>query len=141
MPCASIAAMRTLVSVISKPGASSGCLITAIAAGTAQWAWMSMVLTLLPLTATSRRRAWACPCGCDVATGAAALCIAQPVKAIPCAGLLGTRSPLKDMAISPLCFVGQGVSLQRLDRGVAPGGALVIAVASATMAPLFREPA
>src|SRR5216683_2288711 len=62
-----------------------------------------MVLTLLPLTTTSRRRAcaWPCPCGSELAV-AAALCIAQPVKAIPLAGLLGTRSPLKDIPVSPL---------------------------------------
>ena len=57
MPCASIAAMRVLVSSINRPGASSGWPITAIALGTQQWACTSIVLTRLPLTTTSRRRA------------------------------------------------------------------------------------
>src|ERR1700730_6850512 len=96
-----------------------------------------MVLTLLPLTTTSRRRAWPCPCGSELA--AAALCIAQPVKAITLAGALGTRSPLKDISLSPLCFVDRGASLQRLDRGVAPGGVLVIPAASTTMAASVPE--
>src|SRR5216683_5669663 len=99
-----------------------------------------MVLTLLPLTTTSRRRAcaWPCPCGSELAV-AAALCIAQPVKAIPLAGLLGTRSPLKDIPVSPAIFVGQGASLQRLDRGVAPGEALSSRSPRLRWRPLFRR--
>src|SRR5258708_38076791 len=98
-----------------------------------------MVLTLLPLTTTSRRRAWACPCGCELAASAAALCIAQPVKAIPPAGLLGTRSPLKAISIPPLCSSVRGASLQRLDRGVAPGGALSSRSPRLRWRPLFRR--
>src|SRR4029077_12071314 len=68
-----------------------------------------MVLTLLPLTTTSRRRGCACPCPCGSELAAAALCIAQPVKAIALAGVLGTRSPLKAIYI-PRCVssVGSG---------------------------------
>ena len=44
---------------ISRPGASSGWLISAVASGTQQWACTSMVLTRLPFTTTSRRRGWA----------------------------------------------------------------------------------
>ena len=102
MPCASMAAMRVLVSSISRPGASSGCLMRAIALGTQQWAWTSMVLTRLPLTTTSRRRGWACPCGCAGGLSpAAALSISQPVKAMAPGGALGTTFPVNDIAISP----------------------------------------
>ena len=90
MPWLSIAARRTLVSAISRPGASSGWSITAIAAGTQQWACTSTVLMRRPLTTTSRRRGpacaweWSCPWPCDDAPDAAAASnIAQPVKTMP----------------------------------------------------------
>src|SRR5471030_1245764 len=96
MPCASIAARRTEVSSIRRPGASSGCLITAIALGTQQWACTSIVLTRLPLTTTSRRRgcAWPCPpegppeCALECPPGPAAI-ISQPTN------------PMSDIRLSP----------------------------------------
>ena len=91
MPCASIAAMRVLVSCISRPGASSGWLITAAAAGTMQWACTSMVLTRLPLTTTSRRRVWGF--GVDET-----LAIAQGMNARP-ARVLVSRSPTTDISL------------------------------------------
>src|SRR5882757_4664703 len=103
MPCASIAAMRALVSVINKTGASSGCLITAIAAGTAQWACTSTVLTRLPLTTTSRRRGSSCPweCPCPPRSGAAAI-MAQPTKPMPPASEPLCRFPVMDTS-APRC--------------------------------------
>ena len=121
MPCASIAAMRVLVSCISNPGASSGWLITAAAAGTMQWACTSMVLTRLPLTTTSRRRDW----GCDVGFGAT-LEIAQGIKA-RAARVLVSRSPVMGISIALSCVVGQWARLLRpIARSAQPVGVLPV---------------
>lgn len=97
MPCASIAASRALVSAISSPGASSGWPISAAAAGTMQWAWMSMVLTRLPAITVSRRRG----CALGGGTGASAPAMAQGMKA-RADRLLASRSPVMDIAFLPM---------------------------------------
>src|SRR3954447_3765860 len=93
IPWASLAAMRVAVLSISRPGASSGWLMMAAAAGTMQWAWMSMVLTRLPATTVSRRRGWS-------AGGDVAVVIPQPMKAIP-AMAVASKSPVIVMCFPP----------------------------------------
>src|SRR5262249_48257839 len=105
-PWASMAAMRVLVSSIRRAGASSGCLIRAIALGTQQWACTSMVLTRLPATTTSRRRAWACACACPACAAGAIAIIVQLGKAMGGAPDVAPRLPAKDMSFPPVCCCG-----------------------------------
>src|ERR1700730_12514040 len=79
IPSASISWMRSETLDHSRPGASSGWLITAAASGTMVWAWTSTVLTRLPLPTPSRRRP--CP-GPGVCRGVAFPRL-HPTKARP----------------------------------------------------------
>src|SRR3954466_11377128 len=82
-PVLSICARRSPTLDQSRPGASSGWLMTLAASGTTQWACTSTVLTRFPATTTSRRP---CACGADPPPAPAAAprpaVISQPVKAI-----------------------------------------------------------
>src|SRR5919198_4367119 len=80
-PVLSIWARRSPTLDHSRPGASSGWLITFAASGTMQCACTSTVLTRLPLTTTSRRPcAWAWPAP-PPAPALAPAPLSQPTKA------------------------------------------------------------